>query len=217
MKDMTIKKDIEHRTTLMKNLSEISLEEEKMEMMDAPILSANAQPFHPFYAPVNIAIFNDGVPSLTLMTESDLTKILHGIQDDALDEGFPPDAQDAAELEAAEAFVETMADLARMEEREEEARDFVHIKKRWEVRRSEGLIGRPHAAKHSVDPVMHLPKATGISSLIHYSHAAQRMFALGDKMRVREMKERPESRHAKMNGTNSRSTYSFSHQPRKHN
>jgi hypothetical protein len=118
------------------------------------LLSPNAAAFHPFYEPVNVAIYNDGVPSMTLVSEEEVCEILHGIQDEALDEGFPPTAADAAELEAVAAFVECMAMLAYMEEREEEARlTFCHIKKRWEVRRSEGLQlasrrTEPRNAKH---------------------------------------------------------------------
>ncbi|GAX10841.1 hypothetical protein FisN_31Hh048 [Fistulifera solaris] len=95
------------------------------------------------------AIYNNGVPSLVLTTEQDIYDILHGIEDPL--ECFPPDAQEAAELEACEAFVETMAMLALLEEAEEQARHhFGHIRKRWEVRRQRGLIGRPKPAQHSV-------------------------------------------------------------------
>ncbi|GAX21761.1 hypothetical protein FisN_31Lh048 [Fistulifera solaris] len=95
------------------------------------------------------AIYNNGVPSLVLPTEQDIYDILHGIEDPM--ECFPPDAQEAAELEACEAFVETMAMLALLEEAEEQARHhFSHIRKRWEVRRQRGLVGRPKPAHHSV-------------------------------------------------------------------
>jgi len=164
---------------MMKNLSEISLEEEKM--VDAPSpssyhLNADAPPFHPIYEPVHLAIYNDGVPALTFTTEEDRYRILHGIQDEALDEGFPPDANDAAELDAAEAFVETMAVLALMEEREEMARsDFNHIKKRWEARRAEGLKGRPHKSKGVVDPARHDNRshvAVNVRAIVPHSHFA---------------------------------------------
>jgi hypothetical protein len=136
------------------------------------LLSANAAPFHPFYEPVNLAIYNDGVPCMTLVSEEEVCEILHGIQDDALDERFPPSAADAAELDAVADFVEFMAMLAYMEEREERARlTFCHIKKRWEARRSAGLIGRPRPAKHSVEEVKHyLPKAVQSTGLVHNSH-----------------------------------------------
>lgn len=105
-----------------------------------------------------IAIYNNGVPSLVCTTEQDIYNILHGIEDPM--ECYPPDAQDAAELEACEAFVETMAFLAMLEEREERARnDFSHIQKRWEVRRQQGLNGkRPKPAKHSIKTTPHLQR-----------------------------------------------------------
>jgi hypothetical protein len=104
------------------------------------------------------AIYNNGVPSLVLTTEQDIYDILHGIEDPM--ECFPPDAQDAAELEACEAFVETMAVLAMLEEAEEKARHhFSHIRKRWEVRRQRGLVGRPKPAnKQSFPSKPHLAR-----------------------------------------------------------
>jgi hypothetical protein len=139
-------------------------------------LSPNAPAFHPYFEPCHIAIYNEGMPSLTLTTEQDRFKILHGIQDEALDEGFPPDADDAAELDAVDAYVEEMALLAFMEEQEQMAREgFVHIKKRWEARRKEGLKGRPHPAKHLFDKkthtaVHHDAFAVNCKSLVSYSH-----------------------------------------------
>merc|ERR1719378_1792619 len=65
-------------------------------------------------------------------------------------------AQEAAELEAVEVFVEMMAALSRMEEREEIARfseDHTGLGKRWEARRE--LVGKPRPAKHSVEKVVH--------------------------------------------------------------
>jgi hypothetical protein len=125
------------------------------------ILSPDAAAFHPFFEPVNVAIYNNGVPSMVLVSEEEVCEILHGIQDEALDEGFPPTASEAAELEAVADFVRSMAMLAYLEEREESARlTFCHIKKRWEVRRSEGLIGRPRPARHTVEEVKHLPRST---------------------------------------------------------
>lgn len=121
-------------------------------------LSADAPPFHPscVHDPVSATIYNDGIPSMVMSSKDALSEILHGIQDEALDEEFPPDAQEAAELEAVEIFVEMMAQLSLLEEIEERSRvDFHHIKKRWESRRQEGLKSRPHVAKHMVDRVDH--------------------------------------------------------------
>jgi hypothetical protein len=120
------------------------------------VLSPLAPAFHPqaFYEPVNLAIFNDGVPSCMFQAGQE-TMLLHGITDDALDEAFPPDASDAAELEACEFFVSLMSNLAYLEEREEAARSEYHLglKKRWAARRE--LIGRPRPPRNSVHSVSH--------------------------------------------------------------
>lgn len=55
---------------------------------------------------------------------------------------------DAAELDAVDDFLRALVDLSFLEENEEKTReDFSHtFKKRWEARRQQGLVGRPHAA-----------------------------------------------------------------------
>jgi hypothetical protein len=153
------------------------------------VLSADAAPFHPTYEPVNIAIYNDGVPELVLTCEKDRAEILHGIQDEAIDEGFHLDAFDAAELEATEAFVWEMANLALMEEREEQARhSFNHIKKRWEARRAAGPSGRPRPAMNLIIPTEHVAKRPSkCNSIVSYGHA-HRMLVQEDKMRTMEIK-----------------------------
>lgn len=122
-------------------------------------LSVDAAPFRPsglWCDPVNICIFNNGEPTMTLVTEKDRYDILQGIDDDVLDQIFPPDAEEAFELETAEAFVQEMATLAMLEEREEQARStFRYYEKRWEVRRSAGPSGRPRPAMHLIVPVAH--------------------------------------------------------------
>ena len=142
-------------------------------------LSAEASPFHP-KASVEpmIAIYNDGVPTMTC--ESNRSDILHGIEDQALDEHFPPDAEEAYELEAAEAFVCEMANLAMLEEREERYREnFSCFQKRWEVRRAEGPSGRPKPAMHLIVPVVHQAKLSKNRSLVPHSRAqSHRMMAL---------------------------------------
>lgn len=167
-------------------------EEEKTK--DHPSLSPNAAPFHPYYEPCHIHIYNEGVPSLVLMSESDLSGILHGIQDDALDDRFPPDARDAAELEAVEAFVETMAELAMMEDRDQKARfDFAHIKKRWEARRARGLVNKPRPARHMVDRNEHQSKgrmsfSKTCTSLVPYSrHTSHKLMRHDMTLRDRSL------------------------------
>ena len=61
-------------------------------------LSPSASPFKPTYGvDIDIAIYNDGVPSMILISEEDVHNVLQGIEDPL--ESFPPDAQDAAELD----------------------------------------------------------------------------------------------------------------------
>lgn len=160
-------------------------------------LSADAKPFHPRNEPVNIAIYNEGVPCMSLRSEADRAKILHGIEDEAIDEGFPPDAEDAAELEAAEEWVMDMATFALMEEREEEARTgFVHIKKRWEARRVEGPTGRPRPAMHLIVPIDHCSKHKNVKTIVPYAQM-HRLMMREEKMRMHEIKHRIEPRHIK--------------------
>lgn len=130
-----------------------------------------------------IAIYNNGVPSLVLTSEQDIYNLLHNIEDPY--ECYPPDAQDAAEMEACEAFVETMAFLAMLEEREERARlEFNHVQKRWEVRRQRGLVGRPKPAKHSIRTTPHLarcavnhPEERSLVKVIPHPHKMLMKFA----------------------------------------
>ena len=113
-------------------------------------------------------VYNDGVPGYTLTCEHDVAEVLHGIQDKAIDENFPPTAEEAAEMEAVQAFVEMMATLAFMEEREEESRfHFGSFEKRWEARRAEGLVGKPHPPKGLVQPKdHHLRLAQSVKTLV---------------------------------------------------
>lgn len=117
--------------------------------MSATVLSPLAAPFHPTTSEV---IFNDGIPSL--VNVQGVGEVLFGISDDAIDEIYPPTAEEIAEIEAAEIFVEVMAHLSLLEEKEEQARlNFGHIKKRWEKRREEGLRGRPKPASNVSKPI----------------------------------------------------------------
>jgi hypothetical protein len=165
------------------------------------VLSATAEPFLPSYYVAEhdsggadngivyiengIAIYNDGVPCLSMITEKDRRDILNGISDDALigyeddaaDNCFPLDANDAAELE----------DMARA--------TFSHVKKRWEVRRQKGPSHRgPHPCMNLIVPSNHHnaatgasktpPSSTSISSIVAYSHALR---ANEDRMRAKEV------------------------------
>jgi len=107
---------------------------------------------------VNLSIFDGNGPCLTVEPGS-MHDILHGIQDQAIDEKFPPSAGEAAELEEAEMHVLVLAMLSMLEDREERTRsDFSHfIQKRWSTRRTEGLpINRkPRSSKGLIERVEH--------------------------------------------------------------
>ena len=149
-------------------------------------LRFEAAPFYPHmmacspHPSLEFAIYNDGQPTLMATCEAEVSEILHGIQDDALDEQFPPDAQDAAELEDVDAFNEMQALLALMEERDQTARKgFCHIQRRWEVRRSQGLaMGRKPKPAHMTMESKAMPHASrshvttrAIVSHAHHSKA----------------------------------------------
>lgn len=158
-------------------------------------LSATAKPFFPSEPSPFGAIFNNGVPCLTPATKKDCSDIIRGISDDAIDENFPPDATEAAELEETEKFTSELAHLSLLEDREvrhsvsivahhsltlvlinpfqERSRKnpFAEMEKRWESRRSEGL--RSHLRSRSphlhmvIAPEHHLPKKpTDVTSLL---------------------------------------------------
>lgn len=146
-------------------------------------------------------VFNDGVPS-SMLSEHD---IVQGYTGEALDENFPPSAQDAAELEAVEMFVDIMATLSMMEEDEERARSsFCHIKKRWEARRMDGLVHKPRPARHSVDAVDHNQHVVGkrlmTTDLVSSAPSHRMAGAMNDnRMRTREDFRRVNHHNAKGN------------------
>uniref|UniRef100_A0A7S2MV14 Uncharacterized protein n=1 Tax=Helicotheca tamesis TaxID=374047 RepID=A0A7S2MV14_9STRA len=120
------------------------------------VLSPLAVPFTPDHcytqASPEFVIFTNGRPSLVCAGDHPEHEILQGIDDEAIDELFPPNAEEAAEIEAAEDFVAALADISLLEDREERARnEFSHIRKRWEARREEGLRGKPHPARSTPD------------------------------------------------------------------
>jgi len=97
---------------------------------------------------MEFAIFNDGVPSSVFYGSHPDHDVIRLISDEAIDELFPPSAEEVAEMEAADEFVETMAWLSYLDECDMAARSsFAGYKKRWAARREDGLIGRPHPAK----------------------------------------------------------------------
>lgn len=56
------------------------------------VLSPLAQPFQP----VEFAIFNNGVPSSVFYGSHPEHEVIAHIEDEALDESFPPDASDVS-------------------------------------------------------------------------------------------------------------------------
>ena len=102
------------------------------------LLSPLAEPFEPCAMMRNpdFAIYNQGSPALVCMDE---VQVIEGISDEAISECFPPTLDEIQEMEVVEAYVEMLAVAALMEEREEIARSFGDIKKRWDARRKEGV------------------------------------------------------------------------------
>lgn len=81
--------------------------------MSTTVLSPLAAPFHPREGEETFClVYNDGLPAASFVSGEH--EVLHNIQDDALEEVFPPDAAEAAELDAAQDFVMTMAFLGLM-------------------------------------------------------------------------------------------------------
>lgn len=139
-------------------------------------LSPSAAPFRP--APpepgLEFAIFNDGVPSSVYHGARPEIEIVQQIPDEAIEELFPPSAGEAAELDAADEHVETMAWLAYLDERDERARlHFTDCQKRWATRRKDGLVGKPRPPKahHQADDEVDVGVASadgGTESLVSY-------------------------------------------------
>mmetsp|Transcript_27744 Transcript_27744/g.40955 ORF Transcript_27744/g.40955 Transcript_27744/m.40955 type:complete len:172 (-) Transcript_27744:83-598(-) len=130
------------------------------------VLSPLSPPFHPTKSMESSMIFNDGIPSL-MSTGAD---VIRGFSDDAIDECFPPTAEEVAEMDAVDYFVNTLAILDLMEEREERIRlDMSTLPKRWAVRRE--LRGKPHPARSEIPSKGH-----------HVSHEDEIKLVVYDKM-----------------------------------
>jgi hypothetical protein len=188
-------------------------------------LRFEATPFHPMTMmmcqPLEFAIFNDGVPSMMATCEAEISEIVHGIQDDALDEGFPPDAQEAAELEEVDLYNEMQALLILMEEREEDARSgFKHLMKRWEVRRRQGVAtgSKPKAVSksHMEHKMMHSNRSHVTSqAIVPHTHHVHKLMEDKAMQRNMMMKDHAMQMNKAMNHHHSR--FIPIHQPRKMN
>lgn len=154
--------------------------------MTVSLLSPLAEPYNP-PGGYEICICNDGVPEMSPADVKSESTILHGITDEAIDDCFPPTAEEVAEIEAAEKFVAIMAHFALLEEMEEHDRtDFSDFPKRWEARRAEGLVGKPRP------PVVHPEKersahikAVHETTLVTYDQQHKNLALLQNKERER--------------------------------
>lgn len=167
-------------------------------------------------------IFNAGVPTLVPVDKS---QVVRGISDEALEQHFPPDAQDAAELDAADSFVRTLATLDIMEEREERSREtYSSFPKRWETRRLEGLLGRPKPSRSVVvtntdlQRAINEPAPTDATSLVPKIRSTDRFRKLEHLEMTRAQFKSPAKnvpiRNKRMMGLRRHSPI---HQPRKSN
>ena len=115
------------------------------------LLSPLAAPFHPRGRGEEEFgfVYNNGMPCASFVSGEH--EVLQNIEEDNLDDAFPPDASEAAELDAVQDFVGIMSYLGLCEEQEERSRqDYSHaFRKRWSARREEGLHGRPHPARNA--------------------------------------------------------------------
>lgn len=185
------------------------------------MLSVTAKPFHPIRGTeMNAIIYNDGIPSCSFQGSD--TDFLHSITDEAIDEAFPPSAQEAAELEAVEMFVEMMANLAHLEEKEEKTRfseDHTGLAKRWIARRE--LQSKPRPAKHSVTPVVHRngSNEAKITDLIAFDTERSHSALKEHRMRQREAERmaRLTTPHKNKVVTNRHKSHMPIQQPRKQN
>jgi len=183
------------------------------------MLSVTAKPFHPVHGiEMNAIIYNDGIPSCSFQGSS--SEFLHSITDEAIDEAFPPSAQEAAELEAVEIFVEMMANLAHLEEKEEMTRfsdDHTGLGKRWMARRE--LRNKPLPAKHSIKPVVHrhTPKAEKVTDVVAFDLERSQATLKEYRLRQREIERmaRLTTHHKKKVITNRHKKQMPIQQPRK--
>ena len=115
------------------------------------LLSPLAAPFHPRGRGEEEFgfVYNNGMPCASFVSGEH--EVLNNINEECLDDAFPPDASEAAELDAVQDFVGVMAYLGLCEEQEERSRrDYSFARgKRWAVRREGGLQGRPHPPRNT--------------------------------------------------------------------
>eukprot|EP00549_Striatella_unipunctata_P026240 CAMPEP_0118698702 /NCGR_PEP_ID=MMETSP0800-20121206/15378_1 /TAXON_ID=210618 ORGANISM="Striatella unipunctata, Strain CCMP2910" /NCGR_SAMPLE_ID=MMETSP0800 /ASSEMBLY_ACC=CAM_ASM_000638 /LENGTH=171 /DNA_ID=CAMNT_0006598613 /DNA_START=83 /DNA_END=595 /DNA_ORIENTATION=+ len=162
------------------------------------LLSPFAAPFRPIWKDENesdFIIYNNGVPIMIPKSERDTHQIVVGLSDEAIEEHFPLSADEAAELEATDNFVKTLAVLSLLEESEAHARQtFSHLEKRWEKRREGGLIGKPLPPRFVLDASLSaggLPVSVEHSMVKLESHHLK-LQALERRDKAREIRNRSE-------------------------
>jgi|Transcript_23814 hypothetical protein len=168
--------------------------------MSVSMLSPLAAPFQPqsaYFSTCEVSIFNEGIPSYVLVGEHADHDVLQGISDEAIDEHFPPSPEEIEELEAVQMFVECMARLSFLEEREESAREnFSFVNKRWEARRAKGLVNRPYPPRADAEQKHGHVVNVNETNLVPYDHSF-RAFGFSDlesKLRARDSRKRAVTR-----------------------
>lgn len=67
------------------------------------------------------------------------SSIIRGVSDEAIEELFPPTLEELQEMDEVDFFVAMLAEMTILEDRDERARSFADIKKRWSSRRKDGV------------------------------------------------------------------------------
>lgn len=138
-------------------------------------LSPLAKPFEPslstsFDGASFFHIYNNGVPSM--IHSSGEFEIIEGVSDEAIENLFPPTLEELHEMDEVDMFVEMLAEIAILEDRDAAARSFADVKKRWAARRKEGVPVRGTAESssthHSRARSYHFNPVAGVPMVQHH-------------------------------------------------
>jgi len=137
------------------------------------VLSPLAKPFEPSFNMISpeFYIYNNGVPSMVDVDGE--WKIIRGVSDEAIEELFPPTVQEIQEMEEVDMFVELLAEMAVLEDREENARSFADIKKRWAARRKDGVPVGGQRRHGSRTPEKMDTEVAGVTMVHHHRVSTQ--------------------------------------------
>ena len=116
-------------------------------------------------------IYNNGVPSMIDVDGE--WKIIGGVSDEAIEEFFPPTIEEIQEMEEVDLFVELLAEMAVLEDREENARSFADIKKRWAARRKDGVPVGGHRRRLSPLVEKKEKEVAGVQMVHHHRSSTQ--------------------------------------------